>query len=150
MATIIKGSWAEKEAEVRAAQSAPFVFINSNGSKWRGEQPDDIGLLLVTLNHYSLDPAFEKFGNFITLDPCVGVANPKFNHGDGNSEPQWIDGQRIFEAEGVAYFHGNFYALSRVFSIYTNDAETIQKLTDAIRANQQSGDYLAAKVGRAA
>lgn len=144
MAQVIKGSWLDKESEVRAAQSGPFIFINSNGSGRIG----DIAELLDALNSTALDPRFEQYGNFITANPCIGVHNPDYREVEGAE--QWIDGPRIFDVDGVVYFHGNFYGLSHVFSIYTNDADTIQKLTDAIRANQQSGDYLAAKVGRAA
>lgn len=146
--TIIKGNWSDKGEEIKAAQAGPFIFIESNGSEWAGEQPDDVAQLLESLAEYPLDPTFEKYGNFITLDPCTGVRNPDYRKVEGAEE--WIDGPRIFDVDGVAQFFGNFFGLSNVFSIYTNDAETIEKLTSAIRANQQSEDYLAAKAGRAA
>lgn len=148
MARIIKGNWLEKDAEVRAAQSGIFIFINNNGSRWGGEEPGDIAELLEAMGTTPLDPDFENYGNFITQDPCVGVSNPDYRKVEGADE--WIDGPRIFDVDGVVYFSGNFLCLSCAFSIYTNDIETIAKLTDAIRTNQQRDDYLSARVGRAA
>jgi hypothetical protein len=144
--TIIKGIW--NYAEIKAAQFGSFVFINSNGSKWEDEAPDDVHALIDALGKFPLDPTFEKYGNFISTNPCSGVRNPEFRKTEGAEE--WIDGPRIFDVDGVVHFHGNFSGLSNVFSIYTNDAGTIQALTDAIRANQQRADYLEDKIARAA
>jgi hypothetical protein len=141
---VIKGDWSNKEAEaMAAARGGSFVFITSNGSKCLGDEQDDIEQLLDVLGKYPLDPRFENYGNFITLDPCVGVRNPDYRKIEGAEE--WIDGPRIFDVDGVAKFFGNFFGLSHVFNIYTNDAGTVQKLTAAIRANQQRDDYLVAK-----
>lgn len=144
MATIIKGNWNEKDAEVRAAQSGPFVFISSNGSGRLG----DVAQLLEDLAEYPLDPTFEKYGDFITLNPCEGVRNLEYRKVEGANE--WIDGPRIFNVDGVVHFFGNFFGLSHAFSIDTNDAETINELTEAIRANQRREDYISAKVSLAA
>lgn len=143
MATIIKGEWNKKADEVRAAQHGSFIFIAGNGSKWCGEEADDIEKLIETLGEHPLDPRLEKYGNFITNNPCVGIRNTEYRDTEGADE--WIDGPRIFDVEGVAYFFGNFFDLSHGFSIYTNDSATIEKLTGAIRANQLREDYLAAK-----
>jgi len=94
--------------------------IHSNGSKWGGEQPDDINALVDVLGNYALDRTFEdeRFGNFV------------FPHD---------------KQQGITCFFGNFADLSHVFSIDTDDAEVIARLTTAIRANQQRPDYLSQK-----
>jgi hypothetical protein len=46
-----------------------MLLIISNGSKWAGEKPDTIDDLLNVLNKYTLDPNFEKYGNFVNLNP---------------------------------------------------------------------------------
>lgn len=43
---------------------------------------------------------------------------------------------------GVVCFFGNFHTYSHVFNICTDDAELIERLTAAIRLNQQRPDYL--------
>jgi hypothetical protein len=146
---IIKGEWNEKSEELtQEVINQPFAFINSNGSKWAGENPDDIEKLLECLHEHTLDPDFEKYGNFITANPCRAAHNPKWT-GFDNKEPQWIDGDRLFETEGVVQFWGNFFDVSHCFCIYTNDKDTIYLLTDAIRHNQSLHDYLIAKCQRA-
>ena len=40
--------------------------IISNGSKWAGDPPDPIATLLDVLARETLDPRFEKYGNFET------------------------------------------------------------------------------------
>lgn len=87
--------------------------INSNGSKWAGQAPDTIEQLLDVLNNYALDRRFEEGGNFI-MDREPGVR-----------------------------FWGNFLKLSHVFSIDTDEPQTIERLTKAIRENQKRPDYLA-------
>ena len=46
---------------------------------------------------------------------------------------------------GMHRFFGNFWHVSAVFNIDTNDRELIDQLTAAIRANQQTPAYQAAK-----
>lgn len=89
--------------------------INSNGSKWAGESPDSIETLLHVLATETLDPTFEDYGNFA------------INMGDG-----------------VVRFWGNFYTVSHVFSIDTDDATMCATLTAAITANQATDAYKAA------
>lgn len=140
---IIKGDWRGNEDQVNRAQHGRFIFINSNGSRWAGEEPGDIAELLDVLGKEPLDPSFEAFGNFISVNPCSGVINPEYGKVVGAEK--WIDGPRIFDVEGVVHFFGNFYHYSHVFGIYTNDPETIDKLTAAIRANQERANYKGAK-----
>jgi hypothetical protein len=104
-----------------------MIQILSNGSKWYGQEPDSINQLLEVLKNEPLDRRFEKYGNFIyiiresdTIDPCTC---PK----------EWI---------GSTMFSGNFLTISHVFRILTDEQEIINKLTIAIRENQQRQDYL--------
>ena len=94
------------------------TFINSNGSKWAGSEPDSIETLCGVLAEYTLDRTFEEYGNFI----CVREDGPR---------------------EGLTSFFGNFFALSHVFNIDTDDAALIEKLTKLIRANQLRAEYQA-------
>ena len=47
---------------------------------------------------------------------------------------------------GALQFWGNFYAISHVFHVITRDASLIERLTRAIRSNQERPDYLAQPV----
>jgi hypothetical protein len=110
-----------------------MIDIISNGSHWYGESPDTIDDLLATLATEPLDRKFEQYGNFV------------------NPDPQWLrkvtkDGYTSFyPGLRVTSFFGNFYTTSHVFTIYTDDPDTIAKLTTAIRANQARPDYLSQK-----
>lgn len=73
-----------------------------------------------------LDPAFERYGNFVT-------------HGTPGE---------YFET-GVTHIWGNFRHYSHVFNIRTDDRELVAHLTAAIRANQKTQAYKDARYGRA-
>lgn len=90
------------------------TYINSNGSRWYGEAPATIEDLLNVLKIKTLDRWFELHGNFI------------------------LEGD-----EGTTRFFGNFFDVSHVFHIITNDPEVVERLTTAIRTNQQKPEYLA-------
>jgi len=101
-----------------------IIDIRSNGSKWYGQLPDSIDILMETLDKYTLDPTFEDFGNFIyPFIPAKGW----------NSENE--------KYKGCTCISGNFLTYSHVFSIITNDNETIEKLSSLIRNNQQREEY---------
>ena len=89
--------------------------IQSNGSRWAGQAPASVDELLDVLARETLDPRFEKYGNFILRD------------------------------ETPLRFWGNFLSVSHVFSIDTDDAALIERLTAAIRANQQRPAYQTAR-----
>lgn len=132
--TIIKGAPSEKWEAVQAIQNEPFVYIMSNGSKWAGEEEDDIATLLDVLTKYRLD--YERFDNeFYSVNPCHGVLNPNYIAWE-KTEPHYIDGPRMYECDDVYRFFGNFLNLSHVFNIDTNDRETIDSLVKAIEANK--------------
>ncbi len=100
-----------------------ILIIKSNGSKWAGQQPDTIETLLNVLQTYTLDPTFEKYGNFIT------DYNPI----------HWDDKNK--HLKGCMSFFGNFRTLSHVFNIITDDRGIINQLTVAIRNNQETNEY---------
>ena len=133
---LIIGAQCDKWDEIVASQHEPFLYIAANGSKWMGDEPDSIDDLLNTLRKHTLDPRFEQYGNFITENPCEGVRDEQGN---------WIDGPRLFRTD-VTHFFGNFFDVSHVFQLYTNDQAIIAALTSAIRANQQTEAY--AQAGR--
>ena len=86
--------------------------IQSNGSKWAGEPPDSIPVLLKVLKTHPLD---KRFGRFVTRSNVAGARS-------------W-------------FFFGNFFTISHVFSIETDEEPVARELTSAIRANQRRQDY---------
>ena len=106
-----------------------MLEIMSNGSKWAGEAPDSIALLLDVLSREPLDPTFELYGNFIQPD----------------LPESYIRNGHLQAIPGAYRFFGNFYLLSHVFRIRTDERLIIDALTAAIRANQQREDYQAAR-----
>jgi hypothetical protein len=107
-----------------------MIHIQSNGSRWAGEEPATINDLVTMLNTHPLDPSFERYGNFIIANPISATTR----------EP-------LLPKGGVRFF-GNFYAYSHGFSIDTDEAAIIDGLTTAIRANQQTADYRNAKAAQ--
>lgn len=116
--------------------------IESNGSKWAWEAPDNIEQLLARLQSETLDPMFEEYGNF--------VSPARKAHHQRDQSTGW---QHVYTDAGPVYpdhpdalhFWGNFQTYSHVFSIYTDDPALIERLTAAIRANQATDAYQAAK-----
>jgi hypothetical protein len=104
----------------------------SNGSKWAGDEEDNIAELVDALGKYALD--FDRFpGNFRSVDPCHWAYNPRY---PATGEPQYIDGARMYQCDGVVRFFGNFLEVSHVFHIDTNHRPTIDALVAAIDANR--------------
>ena len=104
------------------------TIIQSNGSRWLGQEPDSVETLLEVLGREPLDPTLEEFGNFI----------------DELDRPATWPDEKVppeFEGKGMTRFFGNFAKLSHVFNIDTNDPEVVRGLTVAIRDNQKRGDY---------
>ncbi len=94
-----------------------MATIHSNGSKWHGQEPDTLDELIGVLAQHTLDPSFEDYGNFVS---------------DHDKQP------------GVTHLFGNFYGVSHVFRIDGTQAE-LQPIIDAIRANQATPAYQAAR-----
>lgn len=104
-----------------------MLEIQSNGSKWAGQQPESIEALIEVLKQYPLDPTFEKYGNFI------------------NPNPQFTEPEIQAKYAGCTSFFGNFYALSHVFNIYTDEPAIIDRLSKAIKANLSTEEYKQAR-----
>lgn len=77
---------------------------------------DPVVQLMRNLQLHTLDPRFEKYGNFI------------------------LDASR-----GRTLFWGNFIDFSAVFRVVTNDRKLIDVIIGLINENKQSEGYLAAK-----
>jgi len=101
--------------------------IRSNGSKWAGEPPDTLDILLERLTKHTLDPTFEEYGNFI------------------HEEDDDAFLAQCPEYRGTWHAFGNFFDYSHVFNIRGTRDELAQ-LRTAIRANQATDRYAAAKV----
>lgn len=89
---------------------------------------ENIEDFIEKLQKYTLDPTFEKYGNFIKK-------NPKFP-----KNPQLTK-----EYKGWYMFFGNFYDYSNAFSIYIKDEKLAEKIRGLIRKNQRSEEYQKAK-----
>lgn len=132
----------------QAIQHEPFIYLSGYEAPRSGEFTSPLQTLFDRLSDTTLDPRFEAFGGFITLNPCQGIPNPAYQPSwffGGNGAPECIAGSRLFAVEPVVYFLGNFLHWAQVFSIYTNDGPTIDRLTFAIRANQQTPAYQEAR-----
>lgn len=89
--------------------------IHANGSKWHGQPPDPLSVLLDVLRREPLDPRF----------------------------PHARAGFAENIAHGAVKFWGNFYELSHCFDVDTDDPVVIALLAEAIRANRESAAYKA-------
>lgn len=106
------------------------TVINSNGSRWYGQEPATVEELIEVLGQEPLDRTFERFGGFISDISTVEAWGRPVVPEQFRTEPHTIR------------FFGNFLKLSHVFNIDTNDPDVIDRLTKAIQANQQRPDYL--------
>lgn len=104
------------------------TIILSNGSHCLGSGPDTIEELLEVLESQPLDRTFEDFGGFHSPFPSLC--------------DQWGNHNHDSELEGKESFFGNFFGLSHVFNIYTDESEVIQSLSEAISRNKARPDYL--------
>lgn len=87
-----------------------------------------VPVLLQNLSQYTLDTVFEQYGNFVTPE----------------IERETLDGLSRYPNNSV-HFWGNFFDFSGVFRVVTNHPEVIAALTAAIRSNQQTEAYRAAR-----
>jgi hypothetical protein len=102
-----------------------MTTIQSNGSKWAGDQPDSIEGLIDVLKTQTLNPIFEQYGDFAETDPRF-----------------YKSGELCYpDNPGTVHFFGNFYTVSHVFNIDTDDAETIATLRGLIAANKATAAY---------
>lgn len=83
--------------------------------------------ILHDLECYTLDPVFEEYGNFVY-------------------KPIWMnkEAEKRYD-KGFTIICGNFETYSHAFRVYTDDEELIKEFTEAIRKNQATEEYKAAK-----
>lgn len=115
------------------------TIIHSNGSRWAGEKDASIEELFAILAEYPLRRDLEACGDFIVEGPICVWQN---GYDEETGYPLYIESDEQPYA-GMTSFWGNFYNLSHVFNISSNDPAVIATLTAAIRANQARPDYLA-------
>ena len=110
--------------------SAAATKVLSNGSG----MVLPLEALFERLASTPLDPTFEAYGNFITVEPKVGKRDDEGN---------FVDSGELCHPDipGAVEFWGNFFHWSHVFRVVTNDADLVARLTDAIRANQKTAEY---------
>lgn len=109
-----------------------MIEIVSNGSKWFGEEPDTLGVLFGVLKNHPLDRSFEKYGNFIYVPREWAYGEHREIVAAGLIYPENLNMRHIF---------GNFFALSHVFNIATDELELILKFSLAIEENKRRPDY---------
>lgn len=136
MPIVIKGCPRDRWEEVQAIQNKSFNYIMSNGSKWAGDEEDELDKLYQMLEDYSLDVHNQGSltSDYWTDNPCEGVRNWEGKEVDG-MVPKWLDGDRLYSVEGITRFTGNFLYYSHGFCIDTNHEGTIHKLKELISNN---------------
>lgn len=98
---------------------------DKNSPAWINK-PSTIDDLKEVLTKYTLDPTFERYGNFI------------------NHRPQWKkDCAEKYKNCSVVF--GNFLTLSHVFNIITDDKKLLKELGILIESNKSSKEYIEAK-----
>ncbi|KHD28179.1 pyruvate dehydrogenase [Xenorhabdus nematophila] len=104
------------------------TLILSNGSKWAGQDPDNIQTLLDVLGNNVLDPMFEQYHCYRSypFEPLI-----KTERNDKIFQP-WL---------GAACFFGNFLTVSHVFNIITKDDSVVEALNEAIQKNIATEQY---------
>lgn len=114
--------------EVQAIQHQPFIYISYCGHQ------DDNGIqeLLDMMAKHRLEIDWEV----AVINPCHAADNPAWHHGCDPSIERWIDGERMYAADGVVRFHGNFEKYAFAFGIDTNHKPTIDTLMAAIENNR--------------
>lgn len=120
-------STAEHIAYKRAhGDMGPVCFAPNISGDSPNCPPEEVERIVANCEQYTLDPTFEAYGNFADI------------------RPEWV-GEAAKKYAGCVNFWGNFYDFSGVFNIITNNAAVISRLTEAIRRNQATAEYAAAK-----
>lgn len=114
--------------------------IISNGSKWMGEEPDNLDSLFKMLETFPLRRDF-GFSYFVQEHP-IYVSQSWRDEYEGKNIAHYVASVEQPPA-GQVHFGGNFYGYSHVFSIKTDEPELIKRLKDAIIENMKRPDFLA-------
>lgn len=94
--------------------------------------PDTEENIMRDLEQYTLDPIFELYGNFVNLDP------------------QWRSAEVETIRAGHALISGNFLSYSHAFRILTDDRALIARFSEAVKRNNASPAYQAARATKLA
>ena len=97
-------------------EERPWIFVE-----------DKLEWILEDLKKYTLDPIFEKYGNFI------------------NRKPEWRTKEVEEKYAGCVSVFGNFINTSHAFQLLTDEEKVISMLEDAVRANQKTEAYQKAR-----
>ena len=106
------------------------TIIHYNGSKWAGQAPDDLQVLLDRMRDYSLSwPGTDPFMTWETFEqgPIMPADLICTDLGVITEDGATLVGKIIFS--------GNFYKISHAFRISTDDPEVIATLRHAIAEN---------------
>lgn len=82
------------------------------------------------LNHlaeHTLDPVYERYGNFV------------------NRNPKWLHEEGARKYGGCTTIFGNFLNFSHAFYLITDDEALISRLSEAIDRNKARPEYQAAR-----
>lgn len=124
---VICGFPSEQWETVQAIQNEAFIYVQYNGH--RRNDPDDLQYLIDLIDREKLDGYWNPF---MIENPreCVEIKNE-----DGIRA--WVDGDRMYESDGVYHIRGNFLKYSHSFAIDTNHKQTIQLFKLAIKNNSE-------------
>jgi hypothetical protein len=101
-----------------------MLRVRKIGSHFAGEPSNTVADLLKFLTEHPLDPVFEKYGNF-----CYK-----------------LDAADAARLDCIYHIHGNFYGWSYVFDITADTKQDAAELRRAIRRNQRTPAYKAARI----
>lgn len=115
-----------------------MLIINSNYDAFGVGHDAPIEALFERLQKYALDPAFERYGDFC-FKPYHWTRDDGGKIIDDLTRPLYPDApdtRRVF---------GNFFDVSGVFNLDTDEQELIAKLRALIAANKATPAYAAAR-----
>ena len=101
-----------------------MLRVRNIGSHFAGEPSNTVADLLKFLTEHPLNPVFEKYGNF-----CYK-----------------LDAADAARLDCIYHICGNFYDWSYVFDITADTKADCAELRRAIRRNQRTPEYKAARV----
>jgi hypothetical protein len=96
-----------------------------NGSKWAGQEPDSVDVLIELLGREPLEPRLALYGGF--AERACGAVTDAYG----------------LKAGEAYVFAGNFRNVSHAFSIATDDPTMKDRLFRAIGENVDRADYQA-------
>ena len=104
-----------------------MLEIIANGSNTYPYQKSTLSDLYRLLETYTLDPVFERYGEFVNRTPC------------------WIDGETARKYSGASVIAGNVLSYRHAFYLITDQEELIRSLERLIEKNRASPQYQAAR-----